>query len=85
MAWSFTPEGLKRIDETQLYVNLVDAHRRPLPAALVAVGAREQDPDRRVLLMLGARCSSVAAVSDGKENAAWILVCCGVGRTDSDL
>lgn len=64
--------GHKRIDETMLYVNLADAHRRPLPAALVAAGAPETDPDRRVIAMLGARCSSVAVVSDAKEKAAYI-------------
>ena len=62
--------GHKRIDETQLYVHFADAHRRPLPPVLVALGAREHDPDRRVLAMLGGRCSSVAAVSDEKEEAA---------------
>ncbi len=47
--------GHKRIDETMLYVHLAEQHRRDLPPALVAVGTREMDPDKRILAMLGAR------------------------------
>ena len=47
--------GHKRIDETMLYVHLAEQHRRDLPPALVAVGTREMDPDKRILAMLSAR------------------------------
>jgi integrase len=47
--------GHKRIDETMLYVNLATAHMRQIDPAVVTAGARETDPDRRVVVMLGAR------------------------------
>src|SRR5207249_7266235 len=53
--------GHKRIDETMLYVNLADAHRRELPPNIVASGARETDPDRRIVAMLGCRGTQVAS------------------------
>jgi integrase len=52
--------GHKRIDETMLYVNLADAHRRELAPALVEAGAKEKDPDRRIIAMLGSRGTLVA-------------------------
>src|ERR1700759_392167 len=52
--------GHKRIDETMLYVNLADAHKRELPPAIVQAGARESDPDRRIVAMLGCRGILVA-------------------------
>jgi hypothetical protein len=52
--------GHKRIDETMLYVNLADAHRRELPPNIVASGARETDPDRRIVAMLGCRGTLLA-------------------------
>jgi integrase len=51
--------GHKRIDETMLYVNLANAHRRPIPAEVLAAGEGEKDPDLRVLKMLGARANLV--------------------------
>ena len=47
--------GHKRIDETMLYVHVAEHHRRDIPAEILAAGATEADPDRRVLAMLGAR------------------------------
>ncbi len=47
--------GHKRIDETMLYVHVAATHARPIPEAIVAAGARESEPDRRVIAMLGAR------------------------------
>ncbi len=47
--------GHKRIDETMRYVHLAEAHRRPLPEAMVQAGQAETDPDRRVLALLGGR------------------------------
>jgi len=48
--------GHKRVDETMLYVHLAEHHRRAIPEAVLAAGAREVDPDHRILAMLGARC-----------------------------
>jgi integrase len=47
--------GHRRIDETMLYVHVAEIHRRPIPPAILKEGARESDPDRRILEMLGAR------------------------------
>ena len=52
--------GHKRIDETMLYVNLADNHRRELDQRLLEAGAKEQDPDRRIVAMLGCRGTHVA-------------------------
>jgi hypothetical protein len=49
-------------------VHVAEAHMRPLPEEIVAAGEGERDPDRRVLMMLGARwkvatgCSGMAAM-----------------------
>jgi integrase len=53
--------GHKRIDETMLYVHVAENHRRDLPGAILEAGRIELDPDRRVLAMLSARGSQVAA------------------------
>src|SRR3954463_13099988 len=55
--------GHKRIDETMLYVHGAEKHRPELPAHILAAGQGESDPDRRVLKMLAARGSQVAAAS----------------------
>jgi len=47
--------GHKRIDETMLYVNLGNIHRRQAADAILAAGEGERDPDMRVIKMLGAR------------------------------
>ena len=54
--------GHKRIDETMLYVHVAKDHRRDLPPEVISAGARESDPDRRILLMLGARATNVARI-----------------------
>jgi integrase len=59
--------GHKRIDETMLYVHVAENHRRETPEAIVAAGRGETDPERRVLKMLGARGSQVAAVSSSSS------------------
>ncbi len=53
--------GHKRIDETMLYVHVAQNHRRDIPPAISDAAAGEQDPDQRILKMLGARGSHVAA------------------------
>ena len=50
--------GHKRIDETMLYVHLAEQHRRVIPAAVLKAGARETDPDLRILAMLSERHSA---------------------------
>jgi integrase len=55
--------GHKRIDETMLYVHVAENHRREIPEAILAAGRDESDPDRRILKMLSARGSQVAAAA----------------------
>jgi hypothetical protein len=63
--------GHKRIDETMLYVHVAEAHPRGLPEVVREAARGIDDPDVRVLAMLGARGSHVAAaVSPDKEKAA---------------
>ena len=45
----------KRIDETMLYVHFAEAHLRPLPEGIVQAQRGYDDPDRKVIAMLGAR------------------------------
>jgi len=47
--------GHRRMEETLLYVHVAGEHHRPTPAELLHAAAREPDPDRRVMIMLGAR------------------------------
>ena len=47
--------GHKRIDETMLYVHVAEAHHRELPEILRAKSREVDDPDQRVLALLGAR------------------------------
>ena len=53
--------GHKGIDETMLYVHVAEAHPRDLLDVVCSAGSGIADPDRRVLAMLGARGSHVAA------------------------
>jgi integrase len=73
--------GHKRIDETMLYVNLADAHRRQLPEKCVASGARETDPDRRIIVMLGCRGTQVASGGGSDREVVRIVQERVVGRT----
>ena len=50
--------GHKRVDETMLYVHLAEQHRREIPQLVLKAGARETDPDLRILAMLGERHSA---------------------------
>ena len=62
--------GHKRIDETMIYVHVAEHHRREIPEGLIAAAQEERDPDRRVLAMLGARGSHVAAETAPKTKPA---------------
>ncbi|MGE0404511.1 MAG: tyrosine-type recombinase/integrase [Kofleriaceae bacterium] len=59
--------GHKRVDETMLYVHVAEQHHREIPSALVKAGAREIDPDRRVLVMLSERCSAWQQIGSSHE------------------
>ncbi len=67
--------GHKRIDETMLYVHVAEAHQRELPEIVREKSRGIDDPDKRVLAMLGARAAvelsevrgSGAAVAQGPE------------------
>jgi integrase len=47
--------GHKRIEETMLYVHVADVHRRDLPDVVRLAGEAFNDPDARIIAMLGAR------------------------------
>jgi hypothetical protein len=47
--------GHKRIDETMLYVHFAEAHLRPLPSPVVEASRGHDDPDQKIVAMLGAR------------------------------
>jgi integrase len=66
--------GHKRIDETMIYVHVAENHRRETPESILAAAAGEQDPDRRVVKMLGPRGSHVAASSVSSEESRLILL-----------
>jgi integrase len=61
--------GHRRIDETMLYVHLAETHRRPIPPSILKEGAREADPDRRILEMLTARGNLTATESVEEKKA----------------
>jgi len=60
--------GHKRIDETMLYVHFAEAHLRPLPDVILQAQRDHDDPDRRVIAMLGVRrlvpCGSQVAAAE---------------------
>jgi hypothetical protein len=62
--------GHKRIDETMLYVHVAENHRRDIPEGIVSAALGELEPDRRVLKMLGARGSHVAAETSSTERTS---------------
>ena len=62
--------GHKRIDETMLYVHVAEAHHRELPKAVRVAGAREPDPYRRIVAMLGARGKTVAKPATAQHQHA---------------
>jgi integrase len=66
--------GHKRIDETMIYVHVAENHRREVPEPVLAAAAAEADPDRRILKMLAARGSHVAATPVPATGSALISV-----------
>jgi len=62
--------GHKRIDETMLYVHVAEAHHRELPEIVRVAAMSETDPDTRILRMLGARGSHVAAETSSREGTS---------------
>jgi len=66
--------GHKRIDETMLYVHVAEAHHRELPEVVRLAAANETDPDTRILEMLAARGSHVAAEPAPREESLGVTV-----------
>ena len=66
--------GHKRIDETMLYVHVAEAHHRELPESVREKGRGIDDPDQRVLAMLGARGSVELTGVRGSHVAAKVTV-----------
>jgi integrase len=62
--------GHKRIDETMLYVHVAEAHSREWPESVQKAAAHNLDPDKRIVAMLGARGSHVAATAIGTSESA---------------
>ena len=69
--------GHKRIDETMLYVHVAEAHAREWPGEIHEAARREIDPDKRVIVMLGARsrashtqAESASSIESGATTAA---------------
>jgi hypothetical protein len=66
--------GHKRIDETMLYVHVAEAHHRELPEIVREKARGIDDPDQRVLAMLGARGSVDLNEVRGSHVAAEVTV-----------
>ncbi|HET9621233.1 MAG TPA: tyrosine-type recombinase/integrase, partial [Kofleriaceae bacterium] len=47
--------GHKRIEETMLYVHIASDHMREVPPQIREAALGENDPDNRIICMLGAR------------------------------
>lgn len=61
--------GHRRPEETQLYADVARAHGRAIPPALLAAGADETDPARRVLAQLSARLDLESRASTGQRDS----------------
>lgn len=61
--------GHKRVDETMLYVHVAEAHPRDLPESIREAAKGVDDPDRRIIAMLGSRGSVVAAEPVAKDES----------------
>ncbi len=47
--------GHKRVDETMRYVHFAEVHLRPLPDHIIEVRKSHEDPDAKIIAMLGSR------------------------------
>jgi integrase len=65
--------GHKRIEETMRYVHVAENHARELPDVILAAGNGEPDPDRRIIKMLGARGSVVAAATATRDESEAVV------------
>ncbi len=66
--------GHKRIDETMLYVHVADAHRRDIPDDVLHAANGIGDPDKRIVAMLGARCSAMTPVRGSHVAAGGVML-----------
>jgi hypothetical protein len=76
--------GHKRIDETMRYVHVAAEHQRPTPPEVLQAAVGELDPDRRILLMLGARVE-VPPAPGGKVIPLVKVRKCARGRRRKDI
>ena len=58
--------GHKRIDETMRYVHVAEVHLRPTPERLLQASRDLENPDAKIIAMLGARHAC------GKKNATTV-------------
>lgn len=65
MSWM----GHKRIDETMRYVHVAETHARQVSVAILEAAGAEPNPDRRILLQLGARGTYVALTPSRKKKS----------------
>jgi hypothetical protein len=56
--------GHKRIDETMRYTSFASLHMRPIPPEVRSAGVKLEDPDQRIVAMLGARHGILVAPTE---------------------
>jgi integrase len=61
--------GHKGLTETLLYVHHAQAHARAIPRHVLEAAGNELQPDRRIVLQLGARGTTVARQASGRRKA----------------
>jgi hypothetical protein len=84
--WSLmTWLGHGRIDETMLYVHVARNHKRQLPVEVLSAAGAERDPDRRILLMLGARGNLWQPPSKASRRANKMPTAGGSARVMSEI
>jgi len=62
--------GHKRIDETMLYVHVAEAHARDLPECVHDAAVGENNPDVRIVKMLGARAKFLPKMESTETSKA---------------
>ncbi|MDJ0764368.1 MAG: hypothetical protein QNJ97_15425 [Myxococcota bacterium] len=60
--------GHKRIDETMIYIHLAEAHTRVWPTPVKQAAMMVDDPDQRVIAMLGSRVEVTPEMEKNEEN-----------------